>query len=589
LRRALLMAKPGILHMKKYFLFFFACLSPLILRGQYHDANWISGAGYTGVPITPSNWINYQEYPYQLETFEGTMGLYTANTTLSDNKGSFLLYSNGNRVFNSRHEQIENGDSLSWGELADDFYDEGFPIPDGMLGIPKGYQDSVFYLIHSLAQYATGFGANIPKTHYSVVDMRKNNGLGKVVEKNQIIWSGIYLLGLSACRHGNGRDWWVMAYDDTLKTYFRALFAPDGLALIDTQQIGSPLPWSQYPNGGGQNVFTPDGSKYVDFDAWNGIRIFDFDRCSGLLSNPYLIKFDQNWSFGAGAAVSPNSRLLYVSSSSWIVQYDLQATDIEASADTIMIWQGPYPKFANMNLIMDGKIYIMPFSWTHYGHYIRYPNRKGKDCEVVLGGLYFPNENFATMPHFPNYRLGPLEGSTCDTLGVFPPPLAWWRWDKSDTSAQKIVFTDNSSYKPDTWHWDFGDGQISADTSPVHQYTLPGTYHVCMTVCNANGCDTMCRDITIETISVEDPESKEQTMFLYPSPAFREVIVQFPGARPSARFSLVNVLGQTVYTAPLKSEESTLSLEGIAPGIYWAVLTDEGKRMAVSTLCVAQK
>jgi hypothetical protein len=418
--------------------------------------------------------------------------------------------------------------------------------------------------------------------------MRLNSGKGKVVEKNQVLWDAVVLGELSACRHANGRDWWVMAQDDTLNAYYRALLGPEGFTQIDTQHIGYQPPWFQNRDGGGQNVFTPDGSKYIDFDAWNGIRIFDFDRCSGLLSNPYLIEFDQNWSFGAGAAVSPNSKFLYVSSSSWIIQYDLTAPDISASADTVVIWTAPYPKFSRMNLMMDGKIYIMPFSWTHYGHYISYPNRKGKDCEVVLGGLYFPNENFATMPHFPNYRLGPLEGSTCDTLGVFPPPLAWWRWDKSDTSAQKIVFTDNSFYKPDTWHWDFGDGQISADTSPVYQYTLPGTYHVCMTVCNANGCDTMCRDITIETISVEDPESKEQTMFLYPNPAFREVIVQFPGTRPSSRFSLVNVLGQTVYTAPLKSEESTLSLEGIAPGIYWAVLTDEGKRVAVSTLCVAQ-
>ena len=363
----------------------------------------------------------------------------------------------------------------------------------------------------------------------------------------------------------------------------------DGFTQIDTQHIGYQPPWFQYHDGGGQNVFTPDGSKYVDFDAWNGIRIFDFDRCNGLLSNPILIEFPQHWSFGAGAAVSPNSRFLYVSSSSWIVQYDLNAPDIAASADTVVLWQGPYPKFANMNLMMDGKIYIMPFSWTHYGQYIRYPNRKGKACEVVLGGVYFPNENFATMPHFPNYRLGPLENSACDTVGLLNQPLAWWRWDKADTSALNIVFTDNSTYNPDTWHWDFGDGQMSTDTSPVHLYALPGTYHVCMTVCNANGCDTMCRDIEIKTISTGEPESEGQAMLLYPNPAFEAVSVQYPGARPSARFSLVNVLGQTVYAAPLKSAESTISLEGIAPGIYWAVLTDEGKRLAVATLCVARE
>jgi len=514
------------------------------------------------------------------------MGLDYTSVTLSDKKGNLLVYSNGIQVLNSKNNRVENGDSLTWGNLTQEWYAEGFPLPDGMIGLPKGNQDSVFYLIHGLEQYATGFGANVPKVLISIVDMRLNNGDGEVIQKNQVLWNGVYLLGLSACRHGNGRDWWVMAYDDTLKTYFRAILTSNGYVHTDTQQVGYRPPWFKSPNGGGQNVFTPDGHKYIDFDAWNGIRIFDFDRCSGLLSNPVLIEFPQHWSFGAGAAVSPNSRFLYVSSSSWVVQYDLQASDIETSADTVVLWQGPYPKFATMNLMMDGKIYIMPFSWTHYGHYIRYPNRKGKACEVVLGGVYFPNENFATMPHFPNYRLGPLEGSGCDSLGLPNHPLAWWRWDK-DTTALQIVFTDNSSYEPETWHWDFGDGQTSADTSPVHQFALPGIYHVCMTVCNTNGCDTMCRDIEIKTIATGEPESEGQAMLLYPNPVFEEVSVQYPGARPSARFSLVNVLGQTVYAAPLKSEESTISLEGIASVIYWTVLSDEGRRLAVSTLCVA--
>ncbi len=451
--------------MIKCLLLLFSCLSPLFAQCQYHDANWISGAGYEGTPVTPSNRIDFNEYPYDLSLFEGKMGIYVSSLTLSNQKGELLVYSNGIQVLNSQHEQLENGDSLSWGIVAKEWYTEGYPVAFGMIGLPCGKEDSVFYLIHSEEEYAPVFGAKIPKILYSIIDLKFNNGKGKVTKKNNILWNGVLLQEITSCHHANGRDWWVMAQDDTLNAYYRALLGPNGFTQIDTQHIGYQPPWFQYRDGGGQNVFTPDSSKYIDFDAWNGIRIFDFDRCSGLLSNPVLIEFPQHWSFGAGAAVSPNSRFLYVSSSSWVVQYDLQASDIETSADTVVLWQGPYPKFATMNLMMDGKIYIMPFSWTHYGHYIRYPNRKGKACEVVLGGVYFPNENFATMPHFPNYRLGPLEGSGCDSLGLLNHPLAWWRWDK-DTTALQIVFTDNSSYEPETWHWDFGDGQTSADTSP---------------------------------------------------------------------------------------------------------------------------
>jgi hypothetical protein len=136
--------------MKKYLLFFFACLSPLILRGQYHDANWISGAGYEGVPITPSNWIDFIKYPYNLSVLDGNIGISASSITLSSRKGELLLYSNGIQILNNQHEQLENGDSLSWGEVAQDWYAEGYPAIDGIIGLPLGQKDSIFYIIHSL-------------------------------------------------------------------------------------------------------------------------------------------------------------------------------------------------------------------------------------------------------------------------------------------------------------------------------------------------------------------------------------------------------------------------------------------------------
>ena len=130
--------------MKKYLLFFFAYLISILSNGQYHDANWISGAGYETIPITPSNWINFTKYPYEIEYFDGNMGLYLSSIALSNKKGNLLLYSNGVQVLNNLHEQIENGDSLSWGQMAQDWYAEGYPIIDGIIGLPAIKEDSVF-------------------------------------------------------------------------------------------------------------------------------------------------------------------------------------------------------------------------------------------------------------------------------------------------------------------------------------------------------------------------------------------------------------------------------------------------------------
>ena len=105
-------------------------------------------------------------------------------------------------------------------------------------------------------------------------------------------------------------------------------------------------------------------------------------------------------------------------------------------------------------------------------------------------GLNYQLHAFA-IRDFPNYRLGPLDGSPCDTLGLDNFPVAKWRYEIDDsTDLQGIRFTDLSYFNPEVWHWDFDDGWTSSETRPVHRYDAPGRYHVCLTVSNENASDT---------------------------------------------------------------------------------------------------
>lgn len=63
------------------------------------------------------------------------------------------------------------------------------------------------------------------------------------------------------------------------------------------------------------------------------------------------------------------------------------------------------------------------------------------------------------------------------------PPAANFSADNTCGPAPLTVqFQDLSTGSPDTWVWDFGDGNLSTDQSPVHVYTQPGTYNVLLAV-----------------------------------------------------------------------------------------------------------
>src|SRR6476646_6505595 len=53
----------------------------------------------------------------------------------------------------------------------------------------------------------------------------------------------------------------------------------------------------------------------------------------------------------------------------------------------------------------------------------------------------------------------------------------------------RVAFTDQSTGDPDSWSWDFGNGQLSILQNPTITYTQPGTYTVRLIVKNASGID----------------------------------------------------------------------------------------------------
>ena len=58
-----------------------------------------------------------------------------------------------------------------------------------------------------------------------------------------------------------------------------------------------------------------------------------------------------------------------------------------------------------------------------------------------------------------------------------------------------VQFTDISNYNPDTWNWDFGDGQTSTLQNPSHIYQNAGIYTVSLTTSKNGECISIIEKI----------------------------------------------------------------------------------------------
>jgi len=68
----------------------------------------------------------------------------------------------------------------------------------------------------------------------------------------------------------------------------------------------------------------------------------------------------------------------------------------------------------------------------------------------------------------------------------------------------EVQFLDISGGAPDSWSWDFGDGNTSDVQNPLHTYTSPGEYTATLEVCNPNGCAEEI-ELTVEVYDAADP------------------------------------------------------------------------------------
>ena len=368
-------------------------------------------------------------------------------------------------VYNRFNQPMPNG----YGLLGEAWYHEHVILP-----MPN---NSSKYYIFSLMATDPGVDTIIKGIYYSIVDMQADSGRGDVVLKNQSFYeyqgevnNGTMFDGELAVQHGNGRDWWLYnaqtngtylpAHDTAILV--RHLITPEGIFLDTTERI-SLTPDTTLVAGFGEMLLNPKGDKLMFLSKNGKLSEYTINRCTGefeLERVLYVSLYDTetneslNETFlGALGEYSPNGNLFYLNVQSPLATqqsylYQLNLLDIDPFNSKYLIYDGyGTVDFDNNDFYADipgelksapdNKIYSATWLWSAYFNWpysdtsdfsqvsmnlsvVNDPDSLGAACNFQpysfpLGGN---NRSYWGLPNNPNYRIGPLDGSPCDTLGI---------------------------------------------------------------------------------------------------------------------------------------------------------------------------
>ena len=479
-------------------IFCFFCLSTFETSAQNKgDYQWIIGGYSSGEGI----FLDFKQNPLNIAFGQTGLSMDGSNTSMSNNDGNLLFSSNGCKIINSKGEIMENGDDINPGIIQNGYCSpgSGSPYAQGVIAIPSPGEDSIYYVFNldmdqPYLLEPNFLGVAPQRLYYQKIDMAQDSGFGAVILKNQVAVFDTFARGyIQAVRHANGHDWWIIVPKSHSNCYFLVPITAEGVQ--DAQLKCSGKVWTD-DDSGAQVTFSPNGKKYIRFNGWNGLNIFDFDSATGDFSNPINIMFPNDTiNYIAGVAVSPNSRFLYVCARKKVYQFDLTAPDIQASKVLIAVWDGyqnPYPTiFYLAALAPDGKIYISNTSSTYNLHVINKPNCPGLSCELVQHGIVLPAYNFATIPNMPHYRQSYFD---CDStligteeiikagnrLTVFPNPASELIYFPYETGMSEISIFNATGREIILMIPSLNEGLMSVD---VRQLS-PGLYYITL---QANG------------------------------------------------------------------------------------------------------
>lgn len=345
----------------------------------------------------------------------------------SDTNGDLVFASNGWRLVN------REGEILSYklwdpsmnhpGNLADT---TSILVPMGPLFLDDPANPNGAYLLYGQHKSVSlpGMTAALDLIFsYAYLDEPSRS---LVSQNNHLSIDTTSLGDMQACRHANGRDWWIIKPKIYENQYIIGLLDPTGFHFEEVTIPGL------NPNYQGNTFsqFSFEGNRFVHYTTAfsRNFHVFDFDRCTGTLSN--LQVFDVSDSLILGSlpffCLSPDGSLAYLKRAQvvdpplreGILQYDFNSGSFtyyvsDQGAAPILSPNGKTVIFGHATLGPNG----VPIE--RFLSEVMNPNEAGPASEVIQNKYAINNNQaFAMNSNYANFKLGALIGSGCDSLDI---------------------------------------------------------------------------------------------------------------------------------------------------------------------------
>jgi PKD repeat protein len=205
---------------------------------------------------------------------------------------------------------------------------------------------------------------------------------------------------------------------------------------------------------------------------------------------------------------------------------------------------------------------------------------KEDSVQIYLNNPYYTYEwsSGSITPHIYVFETGNYYCTVTDSLGcvaysdtmhiaVTQMPDA----NASYTQNMLDVFFYDFSANNTSVLWDFGDGQTSTSSDPMHTYDSTGVYMIILTA--GNTCGTDADTLILELpgpLGISDHGLSSSDINIYPNPVHDEIFISLNKENEEAELTIVDLLGQRMHFELMNNNGylRKIDISGLSSGVY---------------------